>query len=361
MTLTIGSLCTGYGGLDLAVEEVFADTRLAWVSEVDANACKVIDARFPGVPNVGDLTAADWSQVEPVDVLTAGYPCQPFSHAGKRKGTDDVRHLWPHIADAIGVLRPRLVVLENVAGHLSLGGPAAVAGLACLGYDCRWVVVRAADVGACHRRARWFCVGADTNRAGRSIIERVEPGMEPRRDVDGRSPSTSLTLLPTPVANDDHKTAAAHLAKKVASGAGEAITSLDVMARQAAATGEWSNRLLPTPAAWDGDRGPDYARANRDGSGGDDLVTIVAKAGVDFGAYADAIARHEHAMGRPAPAPTDDKGRLNPAFVEWMMMLPQGWVTDALTTRTAALKTLGNGVVPAQAAHALRLLLEVPA
>lgn len=77
---------------------------------------------------------------------------------------------------------------------------------------------------------------------------------------------------------------------------------------------------------------------------------------MNWGEYEPAIRRHEAALGRPAPSPTDEKGRLNPVFVEWMMGLPEGWVTDIITSRTAALRMLGNGVVPAQAAQALRLL-----
>jgi len=103
---TIGSLFTGYGGLDMAVQSVLGG-EVAWYSEIDKHACTVLGAHHPGVPNLGDITAVDWTTVEPVDVLTGGYPCQPFSHAGQRKGTDDERHLWPFIADALrsGVLR----------------------------------------------------------------------------------------------------------------------------------------------------------------------------------------------------------------------------------------------------------------
>lgn len=77
-----------------------------------------------------------------------------------------------------------------------------------------------------------------------------------------------------------------------------------------------------------------------------------------WGVYAEAIERHARLVGRPAPEPTDDRGRLNPHLVEWMMCLPAGWVTDVLTNRTHALKALGNGVVPPQAAHAIAGLLD---
>lgn len=131
---------------------------LAWYSEIEPAACKVMEAHHPGVPNIGDVTRVDWSEVEPVDVLTGGYPCQPFSQAGQRKGTEDERHLWPCVRDAISVLEPGLAVLENVAGHLSLGLGTVLGELSEVGYDARWGVVRAADAGAPHRRARVFIV-----------------------------------------------------------------------------------------------------------------------------------------------------------------------------------------------------------
>ncbi len=116
--LTYGSLCSGYSGLDSGVQSVLGG-RTVWVSEFDDDASRVLDYHWSDVPNLGDLTATDWTRVPPVDVITAGFPCQPFSHAGLRLGANDPRHLWPHISHAIGVLRPRLVVLENVRGLLS--------------------------------------------------------------------------------------------------------------------------------------------------------------------------------------------------------------------------------------------------
>ncbi|MFJ7593193.1 DNA cytosine methyltransferase [Streptomyces sp. NPDC097617] len=112
------------------------DGKPVWVADNDPGASRILAHRFPGAPNLGDLTAVDWQRVEPVDVVCGGYPCQPFSSAGLRKGTADDRHIWPHIARALGVLRPRYAVFENVAGHLSLGFDTVLADLAALGVEC---------------------------------------------------------------------------------------------------------------------------------------------------------------------------------------------------------------------------------
>jgi len=172
--MRLGSLCSGYGGLEAGIGQVL-DVEPVWCSEIDKDASQVLAVHHPDVPNLGDLTVLDWHQVEPVDIMCAGFPCQPFSHAGKRQGADDERAIFSYIADGIGVLRPRLVVLENVPGILTLGGVSVVGTLTGLGYDCRWGIVRASDTGAPHRRARWFCIAepADADD-GRRPLHRSE-------------------------------------------------------------------------------------------------------------------------------------------------------------------------------------------
>jgi len=154
---------SGYGGLDLAAAHHY-HAQVAWHIEYDQWPSHVLANHYPDIPNYGDITTVDWFTIPPVDIITAGYPCQPFSVAGERRGTDDERHLWPYVADGIGVLRPRIVVLENVAGHLRLGFDVVLADLARLGFDAEWGSVRASDAGAPHRRDRLFVVAKNPSR-----------------------------------------------------------------------------------------------------------------------------------------------------------------------------------------------------
>lgn len=181
-SLTIGSLFSGYGGLDLAVSAV-TGARVAWHCEWDDAPSKILEKHFPGVPNYRDVSKVDFTQVEPVDILTGGFPCQDLSLAGKRAGLREGTRsgLWSEFARAIEEIRPRLVVIENVRGILSAkahseleqcewclgdgsGEPslralgAVLGSLADIGYDAKWTGVRAADAGAPHNRFRIFIV-----------------------------------------------------------------------------------------------------------------------------------------------------------------------------------------------------------
>ena len=173
--MKVGSLFTGYGGLDMAV-----GGELSWYSEIDKSACKVLEQLHPGVRNLGDITQIVWAKVERVDVITGGYPCQPFSVAGRRGGKNDNRHLWPFVRDAIAELRPERVILENVRGHLSLGFSEVLMDLADLGFDAEWGTYKASDVGAPHNRNRLFIV-AHPNSCGHGKQQDTK-GME---NVDG--------------------------------------------------------------------------------------------------------------------------------------------------------------------------------
>lgn len=165
----IGSLCTGYGGLDLAVLAVLGG-HLEWLADNDPAAARLLRTRWPTVPNLGDITTINWTTVAKVDVLTCGWPCQDISHAGTRKGITGPRSgLWRHVATAVSHLRPRYVFLENVAALRNRGLGVVLADLATLRYHTAWTCLRASDIGAAHRRDRVFLLArADTAHTLRS-------------------------------------------------------------------------------------------------------------------------------------------------------------------------------------------------
>lgn len=331
-TPRIGSLCTGYRGLDMAVEEVFGGTT-AWVSDVDPGANKILAHHWPTTPNIGDLTTARWENVEPVDIVCGGYPCQPFSLAGDLKGTADVRHLWPFIAGALRVLRPRVAIFENVANHLRLGFDTVLADLADIGFDVEWALVRAEEVGAPHRRERLFIYATATG-AGR-----VEPQRRGELGVLGGH-------APTESDEGDQRERSGDTAGDRGEAAAD-TTDIGYDRPRGARGGR------PGPA------NSGVAAADTDGSrrGPEQPDVPAGQPDAAWGSFAPAIARWEATLGRPAPRATDDQRRLNPTLVEWMMGLPAGHVTAVPDlTRTQQLKALGNGVVPQQAAAALRML-----
>ncbi len=346
--LSVGSLFSGYGGLDLAVEAIF-DARTIWFSEINELVAGVFAHHWPEASNLGDITGIDWPTVAPVDVLCGGFPCQDVSTVGKRAGLAPGTRsgLWTEMATAIDALRPEWVVIENVRGLLSspairnnlegndhaqrnpadatlrgmepdpwgvgdqparpLRAAGAVLGdLADLRYDARWVGLPASLVGAPHPRFRVFIL------AHRAAADPARLGLLTRRRDPGSSASTARDSR---AVTSDHRYGT------------QRSTWLTEQATRAESPVE-----------------PDRGHFQR------------------WGHYATAIVRWEHITGRPAPSPAllnDHKGpRPAPEFVEWLMGLPLGWVTDdahGLSTnqQTAA---LGNGVLPLQASFALSSL-----
>ena len=383
MTLKIGSLFSGYGGLDYAVEQFF-NAETVWHCEWEDAPSRILEARYPNVPNYRDVSKVDWSQVEPVDILTGGFPCQDVSLAGSRRGLAEGTRsgLWSEFAKAIEVLKPRLVVIENVRGLLSASAGsdveqcswcmgeagdsepvlralgAVLGSLADLGYDARWTGVRAADAGAPHNRFRVFIVAypsggrewggalspemakakGQTLRLTGQIIDLVEPDRLPK------------PLFPTPNTMD-------HLPPRSVEKLAES--------RERSAGGYANvretvvNDLLPTVTTQDGKNngGPSQFERNTKPLNTQVLVDI------EWGKFEPAIRRWEAVTGRKSPAPTEPDGkdgqhRLSSEFTEWMMGLDQGWVTGVGLLRNDELKACGNGVVPQQALLALSMLFD---
>lgn len=431
--MKVGSLFTGYGGLDMAVQNFYGG-ELAWYSEIDKHANTILAAHYPQVPNLGDIKTINWDDVPPVDILTGGYPCQPFSSAGARKGKDDERHLWPYVRDAITALRPVVTVLENVDGHRSLGFADVLADIAGMGMSARWGVIRAAEAGAPHGRKRIFIVaysddarrgehrrtlaiksqfpsaqyvsditanadgdghGQQLHTGGMASVEGAAAGgaserQRPRGESDAGG---DLATGDASLSNGQHviKTQRPTRNRHRPIDAGGDLPAADADSAGGEArrnTGPDSQFIRAQPlgsaspaadaeshAGWvsDGDREPAAdangdrrgkarrtAKAQADRSSGADSGCHRISAGVEWGQYGPAISRWEQVSGRPAPEPTipgaTGRPRLSPIFVEWMMGLPAGHVTGFGLRPSACLKILGNGVVPQQAALALRML-----
>lgn len=255
------------------------NAEMLWCSEIGKHPSRLLSQRFPWAENYGNITEVDWSDVPRVDILTGGYPCQPFSNSGLRKGNLDERHLWPYIRQAVRSLRPGISIFENVSGHRGRGFADVLCDCAEDGFDVRWVSVRASDAGAPHARERLYFVVADTDGPG---FQGYQLRSERHEPTDQCSGIEAVSLL----------------------GRGDAVP---------------------------------------------------------WGDYEAAIRRWGRIMNRPAPAPTEPnkfgRPRLSAAFHEWMMGLPEGWVTHVDIPYSAKIQLTGNGVVPQQAEYAIKWLL----
>ena len=152
--MRVGSLFSGIGGIDLGLER--AGMKIAWQVEIDEWCRRVLAKHWPDVPKFGDIRDCGAHNLSPVDVLAGGFPCQPVSFAGFGLAQDDDRWLWPEYARLIRELRPRFVLVENVAALLHRGFGDVLSDLAAAGYDATWDCLRASEFGAHHERERVY-------------------------------------------------------------------------------------------------------------------------------------------------------------------------------------------------------------
>lgn len=305
----IGELFAGYGGLGMAVQQVYGGD-LAWYSEFDDAPSRIMAHHHPGVPNYGDVTAIDWGEIPRVDILTGGFPCQDVSVAGRRAGmTDGTRSgLWSHMAHAIDVLRPQLVVIENVGGLFSAeatsvveshpwclgdGGTgsdtvllraldAVLSTLSELGYDAEWTALRASDVGAPHGRLRVFVTAHPSGggsggwaalplAGGEGGADAPTVRADDRPDASGDAPR----LMPTPSTLDSIEARTTYGGgNPTLQGAVGGVSDVD------AARHERAGRLLPTPVSQPSGNSPEEHLRKKPGR---DVVTdlsIIAENGL---------------------------------------------------------------------------------
>ena len=358
--MKIGSLFSGVAGLDRAVESFF-DAQVAWFVEFDKAPSKVLAYHYPNVPNYGDVTTVDWANVEPVDIITGGSPCQDLSAAGKRKGmTDGTRsNLWAQMREAIATLKPRYVVWENVRGAYSARANSEVESepgllgefgqsrpalralgrvlgdLSELGYDAEWVGLRAADAGAPHNRFRVFVIAYPHGVGLEWSGEARKRGLGSRDDNQPASDASSDGFGGCAERNSEPQQPELEAPQWIHAD-GRVTSNSDHPGRSE----QWGAVAVQ----------PEHAPTEHRSAG-------------DWGAYSPAIERWEAVTGRPAPSPTRPDGRdgghrLNPELTEWMMGWPDGWLTDPAIglTRNEQLKACGNGVVTQQAYLALQTM-----
>ena len=300
------SLCAGYGGIDLGLKRAIPSLRTIAFSEIEAFACANLVAKM----EAGHLDAAPiWTDVKTfpyrefcgkVDILSGGYPCQPFSTAGKRLGADDPRHLWPFIADGIAAMRPEWCFFENVEGHISLGLSNVIEDLAGMGYRTAWGIFSAAEVGAPHQRKRIFIL-AHRECKGLERFHQRNASTEQAQDVgaDSRA-SGECGVWPSRPGEPQH--------------------------------GWEPPRVVADASQQHGQRG--RARTRR-GSGSQINAT---------GGDAAEQREVEPALGRDADGPA-----------HW---LDYAELSVSCDNRTDELRLLGNGVVPATAERAFTTLLQ---
>src|SRR5690625_3791859 len=313
--MKLGSLFSGYGGLDMGISQVI-DARPVWFSEIEKAPSQILAHHWPDVPNLGDITAIDWGDVEPVDILTGGFPCQDVSHAGRRAGL--IRDgegktrsgLWGEMLRAIVELKPALVIAENVRGLLSAKADsdlepctwcmgdgdavdmralgAVLADLADAGYDACWTGLRAADIGAPHNRLRVFIAawprGSTFRYAGHGTGS-AKHGFEPESATSGvGAPGARF---------------AAHTAFDGWEQGRAEPTRLERRPDAPLGSNEdGAVTLLPTPSVADVEGG----RKARSGDRSNELLLNGIAAEQRFGDYGPAVTRWHSVINRPAPA-----------------------------------------------------------
>lgn len=190
MTLTFGSLFAGIGGFDLGLER--AGMQCKWQVEIDEYCKRVLTKHWPDVPKFRDIRECGAHNLPTVDLICGGFPCQPFSVAGKQQGATDDRFLWPEMLRIIKEIRPTWVVGENVPGIIRMELDRVLSDLESLGYSTRTFVVPACAVGARHIRSRVFIISnTDSQRfkdsSGMSRQAKKERGKIPVAYPDSKS------------------------------------------------------------------------------------------------------------------------------------------------------------------------------
>lgn len=334
------AFCAGYGGIERGLKLAGVNHRVVAYVEIEAFAIANLVAKM----EAGALDPAPiWSDLKTfpahlfrdrVDLITGGYPCQPFSAAGKRKGADDPRHLWPHIRRHVQTIRPFRCFFENVEGHISLGLQEVIADLEADSYKATWGIFSASEVGAPHRRKRVFIL-ADAN--GDNL--RQQSGRGRRQDRQSEA-LTRVDGEAQPLVNSND--------------AGQPSNERQGQARDNA---RWSGTGM---ANSDSER-----QSGRSPRNGWQAWSGVERSSATELADASGERLERHTRnGDPSRESKQTRSIAESGVCEklgseiWDVEPQLGRVADGIADRVDRLRLLGNGVVPQQAAKAWTVLSE---
>jgi DNA (cytosine-5)-methyltransferase 1 len=334
-TVTHVSLCAGYGGIDLGLKRAVPGLRTIAFSEIEAFACANLVAKMEAgqldpAPIWTNVKTFPWEQFRgKVDILSGGYPCQPFSAAGKRLGKNDPRHLWPWIADGIRICQPGMCFFENVEGHITLGLREVIGELEESGYRTTWGIFSASEVGAPHQRKRIFVLAHRIGERGLLPHQWNESGEQlPIRDGEARR------TWPSRPGQPQHEWEPPRVVGNTTQLQRDGGDHNGKDSKRSEAVSESRNTSWQSVGDTEGQRG---------GKGGNPLGT-----GEGFGPAwpnrgVDQWGQTEPTLGRDADGVAGG--------------VDYAELCVSCDNRTDELRLLGNGVVPATAEHAFRTLI----
>lgn len=315
--IKIGSLFSGIGGFELGLERAIPNSETIWQVEQDKFCQQVLKKHWPHAKIYNDVREISAENVEPVDLLCGGFPCQDISTSnskgaglnGKKSG------LWWEMHRIIRSLRPRVVVLENVANILSKGGLEVVGALTESGYNCEWGIVSARQMGAPHLRRRWFCV---------AYSDSSPSGQMPNRQKQNK-------------AREGHKSEVLHKKRETYA---ERTAEIDRLGSAAYSDKKpLQERIQPEPAQ------------EREQSAQSDSQTDAA--------YSDSLRAQIQTEGRqPAEQMPRGKSQDGTFWQTWQAPSPVCRVDDGISNRLDRIRALGNAIVPQCSEYIGRLIHE---
>ena len=337
-------LFSGIGGFALGLE---ATRRIKTVAfcEIDKYCTKVLNKNWPGVPVYNDIRELTYDRLKtdeigPIDIITGGYPCQPFSIAGSKKGVEDPRHLWPEYFRLIRELRPTWVIGENVSGHIKLGLDAVQEDLESEGYSLRTFSVSASSIGANHQRERVWTV-ANANGSGnqstksRSFREKNEKEISDWKD----NSATRISSGTNKIFSEQRETSMEHVEDARRRSWREQFTwNTESTGPGTSEKTEWSTNTDTSPGSSEGDK----TLANSE--------SIESHVGENI--QHTSTGNRQRQTGRASSSEEPNRS--------WWDLEPKlGRVADGVPDRTHRLRALGNAVVPQTPYYLAKSILEV--